>query len=304
MGLISSDLVQQQLAALRGEGVTIRGRPEKFAPKAGLGWLLGKHAECSLADLVGERAGYGEVVMDADRAGDVDVLVKADRAYCIQVKSLNFFESKQFGEQMSDDLRRISESVVQETPQNIAYRGGFGEQKQLTSWEIPTETANVGYIQYQPSYFGQQQIRRKLYSQLQKAAQQLRPGDSMDRRNLAAIDVRYFHAVGDQTYHDIVFDLFKTNESLAVIDYGLLISFELAPDSGARQPATRLVPIPNPRTDRDINVDLFSDPPIQLYKVRPFTLPIKIQMEQGWNNLLRIEKGQLHVEDTPIMSLL
>jgi len=303
MGVLSSDLVQQEIATLRRDGVTIHGRPEKFAPKAGLGWLLGKHAECSLADLVGERVSYDEIVMDADRAGDVDVLVHADHDYCIQVKSLNFFESEQFGERMTDDLRRLSKSVVQETPQNIAYRGGFGEQKKVKAWSIATETANVGHVQYQPSYFGRQNIRQKLYGQLQKAASQLRPGSDADRRNIAAIDVRYFHAVGDQTYHDIISDLFASNESLASIDYGLLISLDLDPATDSRQADSRLVPIPNPQAGRDINVEVFADPPIQLYTVRPFVLPIKMQVEKGWNTLLQIDEGMLRVEDTPIMSL-
>lgn len=299
MSVLSGISVQREISALRNAGVTVHGNPELFAPKADMGWILGKHAECSTAEIVGRRGDYRDISLNPDysREGDVDVLIKRDLDYCIQVKSLNFFESENFGEPMTDATNWAIDTV-DSTPYNTGYRGGFADSNRFEMWGIPTPTASAGILEFHPSFFGYPAIRKKLRSTLKKAASQLRsePG----RRNVVVVDARYFHAAGDQVYYDLIGNLLSTEESLGVIDYAFLLSYEFPQENGSYQARSRLIPIRSPNFNEEFDVRLFSDLRNTLYRSISFVLPVSMSVDEGWNTVLEIRKGVLYSEGVPI----
>lgn len=303
-------IVERQLELLEERGVNLSDRASKKAASAikkkNPDVLRGVHSEFTTALLAGSRPqiGYENVTVEPrlPTSNDIDLLVEGDRQYCLQVKALSFILAKRFGKQVFDEVEEVSKAAIAKSSNNVAYRGQFSDQPKVSWWEISTESAEVGYLTFDLSYYGRRVLAEHLHRRLKKASNSLRRRDIKNHRNLAVLDVRRFWAAGDETYRDIVRSLLEKYENLSNIDGVLLLSYE--PDVENHTTKSRFVPVRNPNSEHDIDLSIFADSPLQLYRIRFFSLPIQRQFEEGWNTLFRLNEGVLEVEGTPIMRII
>lgn len=302
--MLSGNLVRNEIEQLRNNGVSIHGHPEEHASSAKFGWLLGKHAECTLAEYLGKRVSWDAIRMSPQdiEGEDVDVIADLGDNYCFQVKSLNFFASDNFGQKMVNTVDTVSDRVKTVTSGNVGYWATCGEKNQVGYREVPTDTASVGRIEFQLSHFGHSTLYKKLRSIIRKASYQLDVRNQGRRRNIAVVDTRYFHAVGDQTYYNMIEDILSDSEYVSSLDAVFLISHDFF-NSKNKKAKIKIVPIASPHSDRRISAEIVDEFPIQLYTAKPFVLPINIHLNKGWNTVFEIDNGTLKVENIPIFDM-
>lgn len=278
--MISPDYIKRKVEELERKDVKIPRNLVKNLGKRPHWWAL--NTTISIIEIIGIKVGFDNIEIDPDiKKGDVDLkFVYNKKSYLIQIKSPDFFKTK-IGGKVDEEINIFYQLTKKD---NLAYISRISkDNKQIEKTKL--ESKSIGFLIFD---FDIESLKHYLFGKLGKAIKQLKGIN--DGFKIIAIDIRYY-PIGDFELYNIISDFVKTSS----IDSILLISYDYEKEKD------RIIPIKNTKTS--LNTKIFCDEPVWLYSKKMWVMPMKLNVDKGMNEIVKIDKGNVIFDGKTIFNI-